>query len=77
MGENICQQSNRQRTNLQNTQRAHGAQYQKKKNPIKKWAKDPKQTFLQRRHTDGEEAHEKIFSITNYQRSADQNYNEI
>ena len=26
----------------------------------------PKQTFLQRRHTDGQEAHEKIFNITNY-----------
>ena len=25
----------------------------KTKNPIKKWAKRPKQTFLQRRHTDG------------------------
>ena len=29
----------------------------------------PKQTFLQRRHTDSEEANEKIFNITNYQRN--------
>ena len=29
----------------------------------------PKQTFLQRRHTDGQQAHEKMFNITNYQRS--------
>ena len=32
MGENICKESNRQRINLQNTQTAHGAQYQKNKN---------------------------------------------
>ena len=33
----------------------------------------PKQTFLQRRHTDCQEAHEKMLNITNYQRNADQN----
>ena len=37
----------------------------------------PKQTFLQRRCTDGQEAHEKMLNITNYQRNADQNYNEV
>ena len=37
----------------------------------------PKQTFLQRRHTDGQEAHEKLLNITNYQRNANQNYNEV
>ena len=31
-----------------------------------------KQTFLQRRHTDGQKAHERIFNITNYQRNANQ-----
>ena len=36
----------------------------------------PKQTFLQR-NTDGQEAYEKMFNITNYQRNAHQNYNEI
>ena len=35
-----------------------------------------KQTFLERRHTDGQEAHEKMCDITNYQRNANQNYNE-
>ena len=39
--------------------------------------KRPKQTILQRRYTDGQEAHEKMFNITNYQRNANQNYNEI
>ena len=37
----------------------------------------PKQTFLQRRHTDGQEAHEKMLNITNYQRNTNQNYNEV
>ena len=37
----------------------------------------PKQTFLQRRHTDGQQAHEKILNIANYQRNANQSYNEV
>ena len=28
--------------------------------------KKPKETFLQRRHTDGQEAHEKMINIANY-----------
>ena len=36
-----------------------------------------KQTLLQRRHTDGQKAHEKTFNITNYQRNANQNYNKV
>ena len=36
----------------------------------------PKQTFLQRRHTDGQQAHEKMLNITNYWRNATQNHNE-
>ena len=37
----------------------------------------PKQTFLKKRHTDGQKTHEKMFNITNYQRNTNQNYNEI
>ena len=37
----------------------------------------PEQTFLRRGHTDGQQAHEKMFNITSYQRNANQNYNEI
>ena len=37
----------------------------------------PKQTFDQGKHTDGQEAHEKMLNITNYQRNAHQNYNEV
>ena len=34
-------------------------------------------TFLQRRHTNSQQAHEKMLSMTNYQRDAIQNYNEV
>ena len=36
----------------------------------------PKYTFLQRRHTDGQQTHEKMFRIANYKRNANKNYNE-
>ena len=36
-----------------------------------------KQTFLQRRHTDGLQTHEKMFNIAHYQRNANQNHNEV
>ena len=35
----------------------------------------PKQTVIQKRHTDGLQAHEKMFNIADYQRNASQNYN--
>ena len=37
----------------------------------------PKQTFHQGRHTDGQEAHNKMLNITNYLRNANQKYNEV
>ena len=37
----------------------------------------PEQTFLQRKHTDGQQAHEKTFNFANYQRNANQNHNEV
>ena len=33
---------------------------------IKKMGKEPKQTFLQQRYTDGQETPEKMLNITNY-----------
>ena len=36
------------------------------KKPNQKMGRRPKQTFLQRRHTHGQEAHEKMLNITNY-----------
>ena len=47
----------------------------KTNNPTKKWAEG--KTFLQRRHTDGQRAHEKMLNIPNYQINANQNYNEV
>ena len=47
-------------------QAVHITQYQKNKQPNQKVGKIPKQTFLQRRHTDGQEADKKILSIMNY-----------
>ena len=45
--------NNWQKINLQNIQAAHAAQYQKNKQPNQNADRRPKQTFLQRRHTDG------------------------
>ena len=42
-----------------------------------KMGRRPTNTFLQRRYTDGQEAHEKIFNISNYWRNTNQNYNEV
>ena len=50
--------------NFQNIQTAHIAQ--KKKKSKEKMGRQSKYTFLQRRHTDGQEAHEKVLNITNY-----------
>ena len=37
----------------------------------------PKQTFLQRRYTDCQQTHESVLNITNHQRNANQNYDEV
>ena len=34
-------------------------------------------TFLHRQHTNGQKAHEKILNITNYERNANQNHNDL
>ena len=46
------------------------AQYQKNKQPNQKVDQRTKQMFLQRRHTDGKQTHEKMLNIT-------QNHNEV
>ena len=53
MGENNSKLNNGQRINFQNIQADHTSQYQKNKQTNQKVGKRPKQTFLQRRHTDG------------------------
>ena len=74
-GKNNCKGNNW--INLQDTQAAHAAQNQKNKQPNQKMGGRPTQTFLQRRHTDGEQTHKKMLNIIHYQRIANQNYNEV
>ena len=42
-----------------------------------KWAEIREQTFLQRRHTNDQQTHEKMFNITLHQGNTNQNHNEI
>ena len=37
----------------------------------------PEQKFFQRRHTDGQQSHEKMFNTANHQKNANQNHNEV
>ena len=39
--------------------------------------KGSEQTFFLRRHIDGQQVHEKMLNITNHQKNASQNHNEI
>ena len=49
----------------------------KNKQPNQKMGRRPKQILLQRRHTDGQEAHEKMLNVVNHQRNTNQNHSEI
>ena len=48
----------------------------KPNNPVKKWAQDLNTHLFQRRHMNGQKAHEKTLSIANHQRNANQNHSE-
>ena len=76
MGENNSKGNNWQIINFQNIQAAHTIQYQKSKQPNQKVGKGPEETFLQR-HTEGQQAHEEMLSITHYQRNANQDHKEV
>ena len=43
--------------------------FRKNKQLNQKMGQKPKQTFLQRRHTDGQQSHEKMLNITHHQRN--------
>ena len=58
-------------------QAARAAQYQKNKQSSQNMGQRTKQIFLQRRHTDGQQTHEKMLNITHYQRNANQSHNEV
>ena len=47
---------------LQNIQTAPSIQYQKSKQPNQRMGRGSQHTFLQRRHTDGQEEHEKMLN---------------
>ena len=51
---------------LRSIQIAHAAQYKANKQPNHKMGRRSKQTFLQRRPTDGQKAHEKMLNIANH-----------
>ena len=59
IGENSCRRCSHQGLNLQNIQTTHITQQQKNKQPNWKMGRRPKQTFLQRKHTHGQQAHKK------------------
>ena len=46
--------------------KAHKTQYQREKQPNQKMGSRYKHTFLQRRHTNGQQALEMMLRITNY-----------
>ena len=56
---------------------AYKSQYQKNKLLNQKIDRIPKKKFLQIRNTHGQEGHEKMLNITNYQINANPNYNEV
>ena len=49
----------------------------KKQQPNQKVWRRSKQTLFQRRYTDGPKVHEKTLNTANYQKNANQNYNEV
>ena len=49
----------------------------KTKQPDINMGRRPKQTFLQKRNADGQQAHEKMVNIDNHQGNVSQNHNEI
>ena len=77
MGENICKLYGQQGINIHCIQTVRTTQNQENKQPTPKMDKRSKQTFSQRRYTDGQQAHEKMFNTANYQRNANQNNNEM
>ena len=64
MGENNCKWTDWHRINFQNIQ---AARYQKNKQPNQKMGGWPKQTFLQRKHTDGQQTHEKMLNLSHHE----------
>ena len=77
MGENNYKWNNWQRINLKNIQVDNAAQYQKNKQANQNMGRISKLTFLQRRHADSQQTHEKKLNIAHYGRIANESYNKI
>ena len=58
-GENICKRCDQQEINFQNIQAPHTAQYIYILKIYSKNRQKTKSTFVQRRHTDGQQTHER------------------
>ena len=56
--------------NLQNIQATYTTQQQKSQQPNGKMGKRPEQTFLQGTYAHGQQAHETMLNIPDYQRNA-------
>ena len=46
-------------------------------NPVTKLARETEETVSQRRHTNDQQVHEKVFNNTNHQENTNQNHNDI
>ena len=66
--ENNCKGRNQQRINCQNIliQAVYVTQYQKDKQSNQKMGRKSKQTFVERRYTDGQPIHEMMLNIVHY-----------
>ena len=54
------------KNNLKNIQAAPAAQFQKNKQPNQNMGRRLEQTFLQRRHTNDQQPHEKMLNTAHY-----------